>query len=227
MRKIMPLFLTIILIVISSCNSSEEITDEKEEAQVVTVELKASRISGPAPLAVQFSAIETTHANSDIDTFRELGYHFIFDDPTSGTWTHSGKPKNSQIGGPIAAHVFETAGVYTVKVRAQDSEGNFSDISIVITVTNPNTVYNNTNTVVISTNANVPSSPDGATILKNQTSWPDWESGKRYLLMPDQDFTSFGNIDIYQVQDIQIGKMAVVQILLSHRLMLIVVQLLL
>lgn len=187
-------------------NEEVEEVEEEEEEGIINVSLKATRVSGPAPLAVQFNTVSTSHSNSNLDTFRELGYHFTFDDPSSGTWKHSGKSKNSQIGGPIAAHVFESAGTYTVQVRAQDSEGNFSDQSIVITVTDPNEVYGGTDTVVISRNSDTSGAPSGAILLTNQTNWPQWESGKRYLLMPGQDFTSFGDIDINQVQDIQIGK---------------------
>ncbi|NMH87245.1 PKD domain-containing protein [Flavivirga algicola] len=172
----------------------------------ISTTLKASRLSGPAPLAVQFDAIGTTHENDDLDTYRELGYHFTFDDPTSGTWKHSGKSKNSQIGGPIAAHVFETPGTYTVRVRAQDSAGNFDDESVIIVVTDPDTVFSGEKTVVISKTGNTSGAPSGAQLLTNQTSWPQWESGKRYLLMAGQDFSSFGDIRIYKNENIQVGK---------------------
>ncbi len=180
--------------------------DPPTENTKVSAKLKASRLTGPAPLAVQFDAIGTTHDDSDLDTFRELGYHFYFDDPTSGTWKHSGKSKNSQVGGPISAHVFEKPGTYTVRVRAQDSAGNFDDKSVVITVTDPDTVYSGENTVVISRTTNTSGAPSGAQLLTNQTSWPQWESGKRYLLMAGQDFSSFGDIRIYENENIQVGK---------------------
>ncbi|GAA3609407.1 hypothetical protein GCM10022396_28300 [Flavivirga amylovorans] len=177
-----------------------------DNESVISTVLKASRTSGPAPLAIQFSAIETTHENKDVNTFRELAYHFTFNDEASGVWKHSNKSKNSQIGGPIASHVFESAGFYTVKVRAQDSEGNFNDAFVEITVTDPDKVYIEENTVVISTNSHVSEAPEDALLLTDQTFWPVWESGKRYLLMSGQDFTSFGPINLKKVQDIQIGK---------------------
>ncbi len=208
MRNILRITSVLCIVLFVGCNSDDEATNNTpaNENEVVITKLKASRISGPAPLAVQFSAIETTHADNSLDTFRELGYHFTFNDPTSGLWKHSGEPKNSQIGGPIASHIFETAGKYTVKVRAQDSKGNFSDESIVITVTPTNEVYVGANTVVISNNIDTTGAPDGAILLTNQTNWPQWESGKRYLLMSGQNFTSFGSINLKQVQDVQIGK---------------------
>ncbi len=214
-KKTSRLIIFIMITALVSCSSDSLSIDDGDGSgdgdgnnpnAIVTAKLSASRIEGPAPLAVQFNAIDTSHKDSDIDTYRELGYHFTFDDATSGTWEHSGKSKNSQIGGPIAAHVFEKAGVYTVSVRAQDADGNYSDESITITVTDPDTVYAGNNTVVISTNTETEGAPSEAQVLTNQTSWPQWESGKRYLLMAGQDFSSFGDIDIYQHQDIQIGK---------------------
>ncbi len=184
----------------------EETPPPTSENGVIDIDLKASRLSGPAPLAVQFDAIGTTHDDSELDTFRELGYHFTFGDAASGTWKHNNKPKNSQVGGPIAAHVFESPGTYLVQVRAQDADGNYSDESVQITVTDPNTVYEGTKTVVISTNNNTAGAPAGAELLTNQSEWPAWESGKRYLLMSGQDFTSFGDLRIFRTQDIQIGK---------------------
>lgn len=172
----------------------------------ITAVLTASRSTGPAPLAVQFLAIDTTHTDAGINTFRELGYHFTFDDSGSGTWTHSGESKNAEIGGPIASHVFESPGTYTVKVRAQDSEDIFDDDSVVVTVTDPDTVYSTTSTVVISTNSDTTGAPTGAQLLTNQTSWPTWEDSKRYLLMPGQNYTSFSDIDLFQNQDVQVGK---------------------
>ncbi len=208
-KKIGTIFYVVLLLGCSNDASIESVgspgEETKDESKITTV-LKASRITGPAPLAVQFNAIETTHETDLIDTFRELGYHFNFDDPTSGTWKHSGKSKNVQIGGPIAAHVFESPGVYTVKVKAQDSEGNYHDDSVIITVTDSNSVYSGENTIVISKNNDTNGAPSGALLLTNQTNWPQWESGKRYLLMAGQDFSSFDDIDIYQNQDIQVGK---------------------
>jgi hypothetical protein len=207
-----PSVLLLIVLIIMGCQHDEltqeesTSTDYTTKSTVVNAKLKATRISGAAPLAVQFRAIGTTHKDQNLDTFKALGYHFTFGDPGSGTWKHSGKSKNSQIGGPIAAHVFETPGTYTVSVRAQDATGNFSDASVTITVTDPNTVYSGANTVVISTNTDVTGAPNGAQLLTNQTNWPVWESGKRYLLMSGQDFTAFGNIKLFQKEDVQVGK---------------------
>ncbi|WP_158655147.1 PKD domain-containing protein [Flavivirga eckloniae] len=219
MNKLLKWPIVICLILLTACSSDDKPQDpdngndpdtenpdtENPESKIKTV-LKASRISGPAPLAVQFSTLGTSHENNELDTFRELGYHFTFGDPASGVWKFSNKSKNSQIGGPIASHVFESSGVYLVKVRAQDSDGNFSDASIEISVTDPDNVYTAENTVIISKTSNVSGAPNGALELTNQSKWPQWESGKRYLLMSGQDFTSFGPINLKKVQDVQVGK---------------------
>jgi len=169
-------------------------------------DLQASRLSGPAPLAVSFDATGTTSTNNSLDTFRETGYHFVFDDPSSGTWEHSGKNKNVQIGGPLAAHVFDNPGTYDVELRVREPDGTTDSTTLTIEVLDPNQVYSGNNTVVISRNSDVSGAPSGAQVISNANSWPSWESNKRYLLRAGQDFTSLGNIDISQRQDIQIDK---------------------
>ena len=174
----------------------------------VTAVITATRTSGPAPLGVQFRSFTSTHDTQSLDVFRELGYHFTFDDPAGGaTWAHSSKSKNSQIGGPISAHVFESPGTYDAKVRVQDSYGNFDDATVQITVTDPDTVYATTDTIVISTNSDTTGAPDGATLLTNQVAWPTWESSKRYYLMSGQNYSSFGAITLLADSDIQIDKL--------------------
>ena len=168
--------------------------------------LEASRVSGPAPLAVHFDATGTTDSNSSIDAFRQLGYLFSFDDPSSGVWRVSGKSKNEQRGGPIAAHVFETPGTYRVTVRAEDASGQADTASVTITVTDPDQVYSGSNTVVISRTSDTSGAPAGARVIANASSWPEFESNKRYLLRAGQDFSSLGSIGLSQIQDWQVGK---------------------
>lgn len=179
-------------------------------SSTVTAALSASRTSGPAPLAVFFDATGTTSTEA-IDTFRQCGYSFNFGESGLGNWTHSGKSKNVQRGGPLAAHVFETPGTYTVKVKARDSSGGDNDgdtdqAEVEITVSDPDTTYSGTNTICISTNTDTTGAPSGASLLTNQTSWPSWTSNRRYLLRAGQDFSSFGGITINQRTDIILGK---------------------
>lgn len=172
----------------------------------VVAHIVASRVSGPAPLAVQFDAIQSTSTETD-DSWREMGYHFTFDDPNGGAvWSTTGLTKNAQIGGPLAAHVFEAAGTYTVKVRAQDSGGSFQDTSVEIVVTSADDSFPTTSTVVISKTSDTAGAPAGATLLINQTSWSGFNSDTRYLLKAGQDFTSFGTIGPRTSSDLHISQ---------------------
>jgi hypothetical protein len=169
----------------------------------VTAALTASRITGPAPLAVNFDAIATTHTNGSIDTFRELAYTFNFGDTGSsgtGNWPYSSAPRNTEIGGPLAAHVYEEAGTYTVTVTALDSEGNFDTEQILITVTDPDVEFSGTNTVCISGNSDWTGAPAGASLV---TSLPTIEANKRYLFRAGESFTQ--NISINYLSNIQVS----------------------
>lgn len=156
----------------------------------ITVSLVASRTSGPAPLAVHFSAVGTTTSIEGVtDPFRQLLYTFDYGDPGSGTWPISGGSKNSDASGPLGAHVFEAPGTYTV--RCTGSRGGSSGYQeVTITVTDPATVYAGTNTVYISPSANYAGAPAGAEL---RTTTPPIASGKRYMLRRGE---SFGALNI-------------------------------
>lgn len=145
----------------------------------ITVSLVASRVSGPAPLAVHFSAIGTTTSIAGVtDPFRQLLYTFDYGDVDAGTWPISGGSKNSDASGPLAAHVFEQPGTYVV--RCTGSRGGSSNYGeVTITVTDPDTVYAGTNTVYISPSGNYAGAPAGA---ETRTTMPTIASGKRYML---------------------------------------------
>ena len=167
--------------------------------------LQASRLSGPAPLAVFFDATETRHADASLNTFRELGYYFDFDDTGSGVWATSGLSKNREVGGPLAAHVFDRPGEYRVGLRVQDAQGRWSDAWQTITVTDPDSVYAGSNTVVISTGSDFSDAPAGAEQLAHASAWPDFESDKRYLLKSGDDFSALGRIIFNHVSNFQLA----------------------
>ena len=125
---------------------------------------------GPAPLAVQFDA-------SGQGAFNGV-YEFNFGDPSSGTWAVSGLAKNTQRGGPIAAHVYDAPGTYVATVGGA---------SVTITVQDPNTVYAGASTVCVSTSANYTSCPSGAL---TQTGLPASYAGKRVLLRRGESFAA-------------------------------------
>jgi len=101
-----------------------------------------TRLTGSAPLAVGFDATGTVATTTTVP-FHELEYRWSFGDPTSGNWafgSRSGSSPRNQATGPLAAHVFETPGVYNVCVTITDGT-NTSEGQATITVTDPNTDF--------------------------------------------------------------------------------------
>lgn len=78
----------------------------------IQTDISISRTSGVAPLSVLFDTSKTTAVNTE-RPFHELDYFWEFGDPENGTWVVSGLSKNVDKG-PLAAHVFEMPGTYTI-----------------------------------------------------------------------------------------------------------------
>lgn len=171
--------------------------------------LVATRTTGPAPFAVGFDAVDTTHEDGNIDTFRQLGYYFDYDDETSGTWAETGASKNVDFGGPIGYHVYETPGTYKVLMRVRDAEGAFAQMAVDITVTDPDVVFAGINTICISTGSDMSGAPAGSQHLINQIEWPTFESNKRYLLHAGDNFLTFGSLRTNHISDFQISSFGV------------------
>lgn len=161
-------------------------------------QLQVSKFSGVAPLAVHFDAIGTIDSSVS-DPFRELGYSFYFGDLASGTWRHTGLSKNSQSGGPLAAHVYDNPGTYTATLIVGDDTRQAT-----ISVLDPNTVFSGTNTVCLSRNTDLSGCPSGAQQITNINAWPIIESNKRYMLRAGQDFSSIGSLQTQRIHDTQI-----------------------
>lgn len=157
---------------------------------MLTAKIAATRVSGTAPLAVQFDSTGTTASNG-VDTFRQVTYSYDFGDNRGLTWAIGGKSKNTEVGGPLASHVFDVPGTYTVKVSATDGT-NSSTNYVTITVADPASVYAGTKTVCVSTRGDYSGCPSGAaqqTAMPSGTGW----NGKRVLLHKGE---SFGDISI-------------------------------
>ena len=165
-------------------------------------QLEASRISGTAPLAVQFDATGTTSNLSAQHPFHQVRYSFTFGDERNQKWAISGLSKNTQTGGPVAAHVFDVPGTYQVKVRATDLAGAYSEKSINITVADPNAVYANMGTICVSGAANFSGCPSGASQITTLPSAASF-SGRRVLLRSGD---TFGTINIpHGSENVQVG----------------------
>jgi hypothetical protein len=156
--------------------------------------LQATRLSGPAPLAVMFDATETT-APGDLDAFRDVTYTFDFGDDRNLKWEHSGQPRNSQSGGPLAAHVFDNPGTYTIRLRAEIPGGSSSEASVVINVADPATVFPDENTICVSATGSFAGCPKGAL---RETQPPRTYANKRVLLNRGE---TFGTISVNRNND--------------------------
>jgi hypothetical protein len=105
----------------------------------INLMLNSNRISGVAPLAVSFDTLGTTATNTSLP-FHEMKFTWAFNDPAGvSTWAYGAKAnlasKNVAYG-PVAAHVFENVGTYTITVTGFDGV-NTSSATKVITVTSP------------------------------------------------------------------------------------------
>lgn len=156
----------------------------------LTASLVASRTSGPAPLAVFFDATATISTSAGVvDPYRQVVHSFNFDDSGAGNWALDGQSKNVKVGAAVAAHVFETPGTYTVTLSSNDGHGGTDTKQVTITVTDPNTVYAGTATVVISPSGTFTGAPAGAQQL-TQSTWPTISSNKRYLVRGGETMTA-------------------------------------
>jgi hypothetical protein len=141
---------------------------------------------------VLFDASATTVSNAN--AFHQLSYQFSFGDDNGQTWAASGQSKNVQVGGPIAAHVFDVPGTYTVRVRASSSSAS-SETTVTVTVQSPDSAYSGASTVCVSASANYGGCPSGAA---TQTALPSSYAGKRVLLRRGE---SFGAVNIRHADD--------------------------
>jgi hypothetical protein len=136
-----------------------------------------SRFKGVAPLSVFFDASGTiTDGSVPIikDTFHDIEYQWNFGDysdpinkvinpsppvgspspdPITTTWSMGSKPganSRNAATGPVATHVFETPGVYTVALTANDGINKVSNSCAQIVVQDPNIVFSGANTICFS-----------------------------------------------------------------------------
>ena len=127
---------------------------------VPAADLILSRTNGVAPLAVFFDASDTTSAVTAIP-FHELDYRWNFGDSGAGAWPTDGRSKNEATG-PVAAHVFETPGVYTVTLIVSDIQAQQTTQQMVVTVDDPAVVFAGANTICFSQNGDFSGAPAGA-----------------------------------------------------------------
>jgi PKD domain len=145
-------------------------------------------VSGSAPLAVLFDATGTTVGSGN--AFHFLSYQFNFGDERGQAWATSGLPKNSQSGGPLAAHVYDLPGTYLVTLSARSATGEVSQVTTTVTVSSPDSVWAGAATVCVSSSGSFSGCPSGAA---QQATLPSIYTGKRVLLRREE---SFGAVNI-------------------------------
>lgn len=143
----------------------------------ITPTFVASRLTGVAPLAVFFDATQTV-ANSTSKPFHELIYSWNFGEILASGIANWGAGSNTSAiknvaSGPMASHVFETPGTYTVCMSVSNGIKTVA-AKTTITVTDPNLVFSGTNTICVSSSSlpvpGVADCPVGAAVAL-QTEW--------------------------------------------------------
>jgi hypothetical protein len=166
----------------------------------LVVALKATRVTGPAPLPVLFDASCTRTHDKQAHPFHQVRYEFDFGDDRGQTWPVSGLSRNVQKGGALAAHVFDNPGTYQVRVSALDPSGARSESSITVTVQDPDKVFSGGRTLCVSRGRDFAGCPGGSA---QQTSLPSSYDNRRILLRRGE---SFGAISIpHGAKNVQIG----------------------
>ncbi len=144
---------------IAGCNTTGD-------TGVINLVNNTSRFEGAAPLAVFFDASATDTIPSTPRPFTDLGYSWNFGDqgPSAGTWPTGNKPgvssRNVAIG-PMAAHVFQSPGTYTVTLNVTDGANTVSNACVRIAVLDPEVVFAGDNTICFSTSGDFTDVPPG------------------------------------------------------------------
>lgn len=113
----------------------------------ISITLAASRTSGSAPLGVVFDASATTSVGVTTRPFHDLYFVWDFGDSGSGNYGqgHGTLVSRNTAIGPVAAHLYETSGSYTVTLTVYDTAGNVAQTTQGITVN----AFSNANTICV------------------------------------------------------------------------------
>lgn len=155
----------------------------------------ASRTSCNAMGGIVFDA--TTTSQDGVDTFADLVYLFDFGDAAASNYSNgilAGKSKQFYVGGPVAGHVYENHGSFTVSMWAFDGTVMHGPVTQTVTIANPDVVYAGALTTVVSTDGDFTGSPAGATQVTSSnfaTTMATYGlSNRRVLFKAGQSFTA-------------------------------------
>lgn len=132
---------------------------------VITASMSPSRITGVAPLYVNFDMTGTTSTDSTNPT-HECFFATDFGDSGAGTWANgvqsAGLTSKNAGYGPVTGHVYETPGTYHPSMTVLDGNGNLVTKTGTVVVDDPDVVYAGTATICISHSGNFTGAPAGA-----------------------------------------------------------------
>lgn len=168
----------------------------------ITADFQVSKNSGSAPLAVFFDATSTLSTDTT-KPFHDLNYHWDFGDGNTRSHRVSRTPFNEE-NTPLAGHVYEVEGDYTVTLTVTDHMGNSSVVTTEINVSDPYSQYSSIK--CISTINNFNGCPAGAShIVTNNLDTINFNtSDTAFLLRRGKDFTRSNTIWISS-SNIKIG----------------------
>jgi hypothetical protein len=102
-----------------------------------------------APLAMFVDGTETVAAGITSVPFHELHYTWDFGDPGGDPWDYGVNTDRNVAYGPVAAHVYESPGTYTITLDVTDGSET-AQTQDSITVTDPATIFPTTQTILVS-----------------------------------------------------------------------------
>lgn len=149
---------------LSSSSATVVVTAVAASASI-SAALVASRVTGIAPLAVFFDATGTT-ALAISRPFHDLEYQWNFGETGLGNWTQGARANTANRNvdsGPVASHVFEAPGSYTVTLNVTDGS-HVGSQTVQVTVTDPNTAveFAGSKTACVSASGSFAGCPSGA-----------------------------------------------------------------
>lgn len=181
---------------------------------VIVGGISVSRLSGVAPLYVNFDYTGTT-SSASANPAHECFFATDFGDSGAGVWANgvqsSGLTSKNAGYGPVTGHVYETPGTYHPQVVAIDGAGNISSRTATITVQDPNVVYAGALTICISHSGNFTGAPSGATQITagSDDMYAAWNthkaSNKRILFCKADSWTASATISAAGLSNMIIG----------------------
>lgn len=141
------------------------------EAGAPAISCTPNRTTGTAPLGVILDCTGTTDGDT-AKPFHDLYYTHTFGDLSAGAWTYGANTALSKnfATGPIAAHVYETAGTYTITSTVSDGT-TLARVTNTITVTAADTTFPTTATVCFTNGSDFTGCPAGATQTGSVSDW--------------------------------------------------------